>query len=54
MAVATNFTEVPTVLLLDGLVTVTPAKAETAKKIETKMAVQMWADFIFEFSPGGI
>jgi hypothetical protein len=55
VAVATNFTEVPTVLLFDGLVTVTPAKAETATNRNTTRAVEIGADFfILRNSPGGI
>jgi hypothetical protein len=39
VAVATNLTLVPTVLLLDGLDTVTPANAELATAMKTEMAV---------------
>ena len=45
VAVATNFTDVPTVLLLAGLVTVTPAKAETAVNRHTEIAERWRADF---------
>jgi hypothetical protein len=46
VAVATNFTEVPTVLLLEGLVTVTPANANIALEKHAKMAVEIEADFV--------
>ena len=46
VAVATNFTDVPTVLLLEGLVTVTPANADIALKRHAKIAIVIEADFV--------
>jgi hypothetical protein len=40
VADATKLTEVPTVLLLAGLVTFTPANAETLAKRQTRIAVE--------------
>ena len=51
VAVATKLTFVPTVLLLAGLDTVTPANAELATEKKTKMAVErMTCFFILTFS----
>ena len=45
VALATKFTFVPTVLLFDGLDTVTPANAVVAMEKKTIMAVEMDARF---------
>ena len=45
VALATKFTLVPTVLLFDGLDTVTPANAVVATEKKTKIAVEMYARF---------
>jgi hypothetical protein len=44
-AEATKFTLDPTVVLLDGLDTVTPANAELPTKTKTEMAVEIRACF---------
>jgi hypothetical protein len=45
VADATKLTEVPTVLLLAGLVTFTPANAETLAKRQTEIAIERRAGF---------
>jgi hypothetical protein len=53
VALAVNFTEVPTVLPLLGLVTVTLAKADAARKTN-RADVMRTHFFIWKFSPVGI
>jgi hypothetical protein len=51
---ATKFTDVPTVLPLVGLDTVTLAKADATANTNTQIGIAIKACFFMEFSPVGM